>query len=114
MTNIHPSLSEDHPWARKKPCKPHRDEDDIRLFWLEFTNPDDGAFMGVAVVPATKDAFIEAVQVAHHYKCNPPGSQVARIEVKDLERLPRSFLVRLLNEADVDAAQAILRRAKLT
>jgi hypothetical protein len=52
--------------------QPHKDEEEpLELFWLEFNDPDTGAFLGACVIPAGD--FIEAVQAAHHFKCNPGG-----------------------------------------
>jgi hypothetical protein len=65
------------------------------------------------LVPAERGNFIEAVQVSHHYKCNPCG-QVAWIEVENLHRAPREYLTRLLNADEVRKLMAIIRRAKLT
>ena len=112
IPKTHTTLPEEHPWARGA-RKSRRDENRTALFWLEFTNPDDGEFLGACVVPALKDNFTEAVKTAHMFKCDP-GGQCAWIGVKNLERLPRAYLVRLLNEDDVKAAQAILRRARMT
>jgi hypothetical protein len=95
---------------RKQPQrKPkHRSDDQIELFWLQFTNPDDGSFLGVSIVPAEKDDFLSAVQMAHHFGINP-GGQVRWIEVENLERLPRRFLARLLDRDEVAQVEAILQ-----
>jgi hypothetical protein len=101
-----------HDDATAKPRKPQKNEDDIELFWLDFHDPDSGKFLGACLVPAERENFIEAVQVSHHYKCNP-GGQVAWIEVENLHRAPREYLTRLLNADEVVKLMAIIRRAKL-
>ena len=85
---------------RRSRASPKKDEDDIELFWLDFHDPDSGKFLGACVVPAERENFIEAVQVSHHYKCNP-GGQVVWIEVENLHRAPREYLTRLLNADEV-------------
>ena len=103
----------DHTREAKAAAKARRlvNDDKIELFWLLFEDPDKSggdAFMGVSIVPATKDNFIEAVQVAHHYRCNPAGGQVVWIEKAHLQRLPRRFLAKLLNADEVQQCEAII------
>lgn len=84
------------------------DDDTLVLYWLEFSNPDDGMWLGACVVPAPADDFISAVQVAHGLRCNP-GGQIAWIEKTHLERLPRRLLARLLSSDEAAEAEAIIQ-----
>jgi hypothetical protein len=86
------------------------DDGDIVLFWLLFEDPDKtgrDAFLGVSIVPAERDDFIGAVRVSHALGCNP-GGQCAWIEKKELERLPRRLLARLLSRDEAHEAETIL------
>lgn len=86
------------------------DDDKIELFYLEFSDPDkegDDAFLGVAIIPAERGNFLEAVRVAYHFSCNP-GGEVRWIEKSHLERLPRRLLAKLLTAEEVLEAETII------
>jgi hypothetical protein len=109
MTNIHAHERDD---AAAKPRKPQRDEDNMELFWLEFHAPETGKFLGVCIVPAERENFIEAVKVSHALGCNG-GGQVAWVEVENLQRVPREYLAKLLNADQVVVVMKIIRQKKM-